>query len=436
MTSSSSLSRAWAASLAASLVLAALPAVLLLGESAGTVALVVSGLALLAMLYVLRCLTVAKRSLGQVREVALAVARGEFESRILDVREGGALGETMWAINDLIDRIDAYVRETAASMDHVSRNLYYRRIVETGMRGGFLVGAQVINRATAATDAKVGTFKSCVAQFQSTIEQVVEGIGGAAGELNATAGGMEQTARLTQEQAASVAAAAEEASVNVHTVAGAAEELSSSITEIGAQGARNQKITGDAVGRLGEARERIDALQLASERIGEVVGLITKVASQTNMLALNATIEAVRAGESGQGFAVVAHEVKDLAAQTATATDEISSQVVAMQSASRDVVATFQGIGEAIEEVSRNTAATAAAVEQQSAATQEIAGSVTQASAGTQEVTGNIERVSGAASETGRAAEEVLGASGRLSDESQRLRGAVEGFLAEARKVA
>ena len=186
---------------------------------------------------------------------------------------------------------------------------------------------------------------------------------------------------------------------------------------------------------MADTYKRIDALQEATGRINEVVELITSVAAQTNMLSLNATIEAVRAGDAGKGFAVVAHEVKDLAAQTAKATEEISSQIAAMQDASREVVSSFQGIGETIEEVSLTATATAAAVERQTAATQEIAGSVGQASEGAKEVTRNIERVSNAASDTERAASEVLLSSRGLTGEAERLRDAVEGFLAESRKV-
>lgn len=434
MTNSCSLSRARFACIAFCLCQAALLGALALGGGAlavGGLAAVSLALGLAALWFLVR----GNRALRRLQEVSKAVSHGDFEARISGIRERGALGETLWAINDLIDRTDAYVRETAASMDHVNRNLYYRRIVETGMLGAFLAGAQTINRATEATAVKVGAFKAVAGTFESTIQDVVEGVSESAEALSGTARGMERIARTTLEESTSVAAAAEEASVNVQAVAGAAEELSASIAEVSTQGERTSSLTASVVSSMAETKSRLEVLSVATERIGEVVELITDIAGQTNMLSLNATIEAVRAGEAGKGFAVVAQEVKQLAAQTAEATREISAQIAAMQDASRGVVASVQGIGDTIDEVSRTAAGTAEAVEQQTTATQEIANNVSQASAGTSEVTGNIGRVSEAASEADRSAGDVLKASELLAGRAEELRTAVDGFLAEAQKV-
>ncbi len=393
------------------------------------------GLGLLFGLAAIRFLGAATTSLRQVMEACRKVAQGDFEARVIGIREGGELGETMRLINELIDRADAYVRESSASMDYVSRNLYFRRIVETGMVGAFLTGAKTINAAVDATEAKVAEFKQVAETFEGTIYGVVDAVASAATELDSTAGSMESTASSTREQATAVAAAAEEASVNVETVAGAAEELSSSFAEIGAQVDRSSKISADAVGEMETTRSRIDRLQHAADRIGEVVGLITEIAAQTNLLALNATIEAARAGEAGKGFAVVAQEVKLLATQTGSATEEISTQVGAIQEATQEAVDGFQGIADTIGEVNETSAVIALGVEQQTAATREISHSVSQASSGTREVTGNIEKVATGSSETGHAAGEVLGASSELSTQSEKLRGEVSGFLVELRQV-
>ncbi|MHA1598339.1 MAG: methyl-accepting chemotaxis protein, partial [Alphaproteobacteria bacterium] len=177
------------------------------------------------------------------------------------------------------------------------------------------------------------------------------------------------------------------------------------------------------------SNEQVQGLATAAQKIGEVVELISDIAEQTNLLALNATIEAARAGDAGKGFAVVASEVKNLANQTAKATEEISAQIGGIQGATRDAVEAIGGITSIIDEINEITSAIAAAVEEQGAATQEIARNVEQASAGTSEVTVNITGVNQAADDTGKAATEVLSAVGTLTTQSDKLSKEVSGFL-------
>ena len=397
--------------------------------------LAVTVLTLLCGLALLLCLRNAARAMRQCRDACDAVAAGDFEARIIGIREHGDVGEMMWAINGLIDRTDAYIRETTASMDYVSRNRYYRGIVETGMVGAFLGGAKTINAATDSIATRVGDFRRVAQTFESTISGVVSGVVNAATELDATAGAMETIARGTQEQAATVSDAAERTSMSAEALAGASEQLSASIAEIGAQAGRSSEIGNDVADQIAQSHARMENLTQAADRIGEVVGLITKIAGQTNLLALNATIEAARAGEAGKGFAVVAEEVKQLAAHTAQATEEVSTQVAAIQEATHDATGRFGRVADAVREISDSVSAIAAAVEQQSAATQEIANGVAQASTGATAVTGSIERVSAGAQETSGAADNVLGASNLLAGEAERLRGEVDGFLTQLHKV-
>ena len=435
MTNSSSLSRARLACAAT-----ALCTVVLFGYAllAGLGTGVLFGAAAALACSSLACLSLARTaaSLRQSAQICRAVDQGDFEARIVGIREHGDLGEMMWAINGLIDRTDAYIRETAASMGYVSRNLYYRGIVETGMVGAFLGGAKTINAATEAISSRVTEFKGVTQRFESTVYGVVETVVDAVTELEATAATMENTAHTTEGRATAVSKAAEDACQNMQTVSGASEELTSSIAEIGGQAARSSDISGNAVDGMGRMHDRMERLQQACDRIGEAVGLIAEIASQTNLLALNATIEAARAGEAGKGFAVVALEVKQLATEAARATEEIGAQIGSIQEATRNATDGFGAIGGTIRELNQSASAIAAAVEQQSAATQAIANSVAQATAGTQDVTGNIAQVSVAATETGHAAEGVLQASGQLSGQAERLRSEVDGFLAEIHKVA
>jgi methyl-accepting chemotaxis protein len=174
-------------------------------------------------------------------------------------------------------------------------------------------------------------------------------------------------------------------------------------------------------------------LTQAAQKIGQVVDLITSIAGQTNLLALNATIEAARAGEAGRGFAVVASEVKSLAVQTAKATEEIGSQISAMQTATSEAVAAIGRIGGTIGRVNDIASTITAAIQVQDTSTKEIAGNVQQAAVGTQEVSGTIGEVSAAASRAGETANGVLGAASRLAQEADRLKQHVDQFLTSVR---
>jgi methyl-accepting chemotaxis protein len=266
--------------------------------------------------------------------------------------------------------------------------------------------------------------------FDSDVSLVVKTVASATTEMQATASSMTATAEETSRQATAVAAAAEQASTNVQTVASASEELSSSITEISRQVSESARIAAQAVQEADHTNTTVQGLADAAQKIGDVVKLINDIAGQTNLLALNATIEAARAGDAGKGFAVVASEVKSLANQTAKATEDIATQINAIQSATQNAVGAIQGIGKTIGAISQIATTIASAVEEQGAATQEIARNVQQAASGTTEVTSNISGVNQAAAETGTAATQVLASASELSQQSETLRGQVEKFLA------
>jgi len=270
-------------------------------------------------------------------------------------------------------------------------------------------------------------------EFQAAVGSIVDTVSSASTELEAAAGTLTKTAEVTQELSGSVAAASEQASANVQSVASATEEMTSSVNEISRQVQESARIAGDAVKQAQATDARINALSHAAGRIGDVVKLITAIAEQTNLLALNATIEAARAGEAGRGFAVVASEVKQLASQTAKATDEISTHIAGMQTATQESVAAIKEIGGTIGRISQIASTIAAAVEEQGAATQEIARNVGEAAKGTQQVASNITDVNRGAGETGSASAQVLSSAQSLSHESNHLKSEVDRFLMTVR---
>jgi methyl-accepting chemotaxis protein len=264
---------------------------------------------------------------------------------------------------------------------------------------------------------------------QAQIERIIEIVSSASVELESTAHSMTASAEETSRQSAAVASASNQASQSVQTVATASEELGASIAEIGRQAMQSAKVATRAVKEADRTDDVVRGLSGAAQRISEVVSLINEIAGQTNLLALNATIEAARAGEAGKGFAVVAQEVKNLANQTAKATEDISAQINSVQEETKGAVKAIGTIRGTINEISDIVTTIATAVEEQNAATQEITRNVQQVAKGTEEVTVNISGVSRAAGETGSASAQVLEASGNLNRQADQLRSEIERYI-------
>ncbi|MGE7417554.1 methyl-accepting chemotaxis protein [Methylobacterium tarhaniae] len=331
-----------------------------------------------------------------------------------------ASGHTTRAVPGLGRRDE--IGSMAASVQVFKENLIRSRQLEE---------ETVLARASAEEQRRL-TMREMADRFEAAIGGVVGIVSSSATQLQATARSMTAAAAQTAGQSTAAAAAAEQAAANVATVSVAAEELGASIQEIGRQVHNSASLAQGAVREADQTARLVQAMSTASSRIGDMVGLISTIAGQTNLLALNATIEAARAGEAGRGFAVVAAEVKELANQTARATDEIAGQIGEI----RDVTLQAAAIGaitDRIREIDDGATAVAAAVEEQSAATQEIARNVVQAAAGTGEVTVNIAGVAHASGETGAAAAQVLASASDLSRESKQLSAEVDRFLATVR---
>ncbi len=284
-----------------------------------------------------------------------------------------------------------------------------------------------------AENQRKSLMEKLAGEFDASVGGVVVTVSDAANAMDKSASSMSMLSESTRERAVVVSAASQEASVNVQAVASAAEELTSSTSEINQQVARSAAAAQNAVTLSADTQQTMQELVNAVTKIDEVVAIITDIADHTNLLALNATIEAARAGEAGKGFAVVASEVKNLATQTAEATREIQDHVGNVQSKTQKAANAMSDIERTISDINDVAAAIGGAVEDQVAATQEIAQNAEQASRGTTEMSSNMQVVTELTADAGSASGEVLTAAADLSVISGTLKNEVDQFLKQIR---
>lgn len=363
------------------------------------------GLAALLTLLITAGVVLIARSIsqpiGRIQTAIRAIGAGDYHVAI-DTSAKGELGDMARTLSGLRDSLASGEDERAAAASQ--REELQEQILA--------------NRLTLADD------------FERSIGEMATAFVAASDSLLGSARQLSQAADAGIGNARTVADAADESARNVETVAAATTQLASSVEEIARQVAESNKVVGIAAEEASRTEADINTLSDSAAKIGEVVALINSIAEQTNLLALNATIEAARAGEAGKGFAVVASEVKQLASQTAKATEDISARVTGIQKATEDTVQSIGRIVETIASIRSISSAIAGAVEEQSVTTQEIAGNTKLAAEGSSTVTENIHALSGNVMTTAEASRTLESLSGNLATRSDRLKQDVAGFIA------
>ena len=363
-----------------------------------------------------RTRTVLEQLVAEVGTIAEAGREGRLDARGRAEAFHGAYGELVSKVNDTLDAVAEPLASAGAALERLAAGDLTARM--TGRYRGAYAEMQT------SLDSAVGAMQATVV----TIGRNAATLATAAEEMSAVATQMGASAEETSTQVTVVGAAAEQVSGNTQTVATGTEEMGASIREIAGTAASAARVAQDAAQQAAAANGRIQALGAASAEIGQVVKLITSIAEQTNLLALNATIEAARAGEAGKGFAVVANEVKELAKETAKATDEIGRKVEGIQAGTTSAVEAIAEITAVIGRINELQTTIAGAVEEQSATTSEMARNVTEAATGAQDISRNIAAVATASAETASGAAQSQQAASELAKMAAELQAMVGRF--------
>jgi methyl-accepting chemotaxis protein len=385
-------------------------------------------------------------TMKKTAEVLDGVAGGDFRQK-LSHNVDDEIGQMANSVNRMVASIRSVLLQDVVNWETVAENQKKALrdkeeaiILQEKVRSilsavnSASTGDLVQHVTVSGTDAigQVGDgFRQLLGSFRDSIEsfaKIISRLSASSQQLSSLSTEMSATAEETAGQSNSVSAAAEQVSRNLQTVAAGSEEMSASISEIAKNAVEAARVASDAVDIANATTDTITKLGESSAEIGNVIKLITSIAQQTNLLALNATIEAARAGESGKGFAVVANEVKELAKATATAANDISRKVEAIQGDTKGAVEAISKISQVITKVDEISNVIATAVEEQTTTTNDISRNVTEAATGSSEIARNIVGVAQAAEATAKGATESQEAAVELAVMAGELQALVENF--------
>ncbi len=344
--------------------------------------------------------------------------QGDLEERIVKIEEKGNLGNLSWLCNDIIDVLDAFLRESCASMEAIENGQYYRQIILTGLIGQFKKGGRLINETIRTAQSKNNFLIQASEEFRKNIKTVVNNVQEASASVQRHCASLTTMSETSLAKNSAVVKEVESVRANVSYVATTTSELHESINKIRSQVEEAKIVADEASHEAESATQTINNLKEASLEINNIIKLISDIAGQTNLLALNATIEAARSGQAaGKGFAVVASEVKNLARETVMATDKIVNQVQNIQSFIQGTVTAIETISGTINRISEISTAVSSAVESQHSSTQQISNNMNEAAISTQSVSGNIEDVKEIAEETYTSVKTAVNSANELAKE-------------------
>jgi len=382
-----------------------------------------------------------------------AAVDGKLSTRADASRHMGDYRKVVEGVNSTLDAVIGPLNVAARYVDDISKGLVEASAVLQAMAANdYTQRVSTSNQRVKITDVYNGDFNTIKNNLNACIEglagvgvatnktadtlqasmksiaQNAQALSSSSQQLASTSQQMSSNAEETSAQASTVASATQQVTTNLNSVASGAEEMTSTVQSISSNASEAAKVAGEAVKTANSANATVAKLGESSAEIGQVIKVITSIAQQTNLLALNATIEAARAGEAGKGFAVVANEVKELAKQTAKATEDISQKITAIQDDTKRAVDSIGSITSIIHQINDISGTIATAVEEQSATTNEMSRNVQEAAKGSGEISHNIQGVASAAESTTRGAQDTLKAAQQLTEMAAQLRALVEKF--------
>lgn len=347
-----------------------------------------------------------------------------------------ALGNSLYRIADGDTNFSVPCRDRTDEYGHMARAIEVLRVNTDNLTTVSQQEIEAQQEQHRIREAQTRQLLELADHFDRTVAEVVSGVAAAASQLHSTASDMSRAAEQSTDRSEDVSRSMEEAAAGASAAAAASDEFAMSIGEISRQAADSAEMARKARTTAGEADDTISALDQAALQIGQVVELISTIASRTNLLALNASIEAARGGEAGRGFAVVASEVKELASQTTRATEDVAAQIQAIQDSTGASVKALRTVSTEIQQIEATAIAIASAVDQQSVAGQDLARSIDRAARNSESVGQHVREVRENALRTGSAASQVLNSAGELERQAATLRTQVDGFMAKIRATA